>query len=97
MPNIKLSYLYRDSANYKTFGYGVFANPYGFTLEKIEAQIRTKLIYHEYFYANEWQVPDLFPTTFNPYDDPTWHEFESVAFTDEPATSKFPAFFSNAV
>ncbi len=89
MPNIKLSYLYRDSANYKTFGYVVFANPANITLEEIEAQIHAKLIYQQFFYANEWQLPDLFPTTFNPYDDPTWHEFERIELTDEPATSKF--------
>jgi hypothetical protein len=95
MPNIKLSYLYRDSANYKTFGYAVFANPNNLTLEAIAAHIRTKLIYDQFFYANEWQLPDLFPTTFNPYDDPTWHEFESIALTNEPATLKRPCCLFN--
>ncbi|MFD2144447.1 hypothetical protein [Mucilaginibacter antarcticus] len=86
MPNIKLSYLYRDSANYKTHGYVVFTNPKEISLKEAESYVSSKLIDGEYFYANQWQVPDLFPATFNPSDDPTWHELESVELTNEPAT-----------
>jgi hypothetical protein len=84
MPNIKFSYLYRDSGNYKNYGYVVFANPANISLCELEKLILSKLIYGEWFYANEWQVPDLFPTSFDPYADPTWHEFENVVYTDEP-------------
>jgi hypothetical protein len=80
--NIKFSYLYRDSGNYN-YGYAVFANPENIGLEQIEELIRSKLIYGEWFYANEWQLPDLFTSYFDPYTDPTWHEFESVGYTDE--------------
>ena len=83
MPNLKFSYLYRDSGNYKQFGSVVFANPTAYSLLEIEAIIRSKLIDELWFYANEWQVPDLFFDTFNPYNDPTWHEFESIEFTED--------------
>jgi hypothetical protein len=84
MPNIKFSYLYRDAANYKSYGYVVMSNPANKSLKEIEASIREKLINNEWFYANEWQLPDLYPPTINPCDDPSWHEFESTAFIDEP-------------
>lgn len=82
MANIKFSYLYRDSGNYKNYGYVVFANPENISLEQLEELIRSKLIYGEWLYANEWQLPDLFFDNFDPYTDPTWHEFESVEYTD---------------
>ncbi|TSJ43587.1 hypothetical protein FO440_05190 [Mucilaginibacter corticis] len=89
MANIKFSYRYRDSCNYKNYSYVVFSNPQNATLQHLEELIRSKLIYGEWFYANEWQLPDLFTNHFDPYDDPTWHEFESIAYTDEPPnTSK---------
>lgn len=86
MTNIKFCYLYRDSGNYKTHSYAVFANTENISLKEIEKNIRAKLIDDQYFYAREWNLPDLFPTTFNPYDDPTWHEYDCIEFTDEPAT-----------
>lgn len=85
MANIKFSYLYRDSGNYKQFGSVVFADPGDFSLTEIENLIRLRLIDELWFYANEWQVPDLFLESFDPYNDPTWHEFESIEFTNEPA------------
>ena len=83
MANIKFSYLYRDSTNYKKHGSVVFPNPGNYGLSEIEELIRSKLIDELWFYANEWQVPDLFLESFSPYDDPTWHEFESVEFTND--------------
>lgn len=83
MPNLKFSYLYRDSGNYKRHGYVILAAPLGKTLEAMEKSIRTKLIDGQWFYAKEWQMPDLFFDCFDPYTDVTWHEFESIEFTDE--------------
>ena len=68
----------------------VFANPDNSSLEQLEELIRSKLIYGEWFYANEWQLPDLFTSYFDPYTDPTWHEFESVEYTDEPVNYALP-------
>lgn len=90
MSNIKFSYLYRDSGNYKKYGYAVFPNPENIGIEQLEELIRSKLIYGQWFYANEWQLPDLFNSYFDPYTDPTWHEFESVEYTDEPFNYSLP-------
>ncbi len=38
--NIRFRYLYRDSGNYKTFGFEDFSNPHNLSLE----QIQTKFI-----------------------------------------------------
>jgi len=84
MPNIKFNYLYRDGSNYKNFGYVIFANPGNISLEELEELIQSKLIDDTYFYAKEWQLPDLRFTNLDIDNDPTWHEFESVEFTDEP-------------
>jgi hypothetical protein len=87
MPNIKFSYLYRDGGNYKNFGYVVFANPDHLILKELETLIRSKLIWETWFYANEWNLPDLRIGNLNIDSDPTWHEFESVEFTDEPVNA----------
>ncbi|HEY4323170.1 MAG TPA: hypothetical protein VGN20_04270 [Mucilaginibacter sp.] len=87
MPNIKFNYLYRDGSNYKRFDYVIFANPDNMALSGFEALIESKLIDETYFYADEWKLPEIFT---NPVDfrfDPTWHEFESIEFTDEPPST----------
>ncbi len=91
MPNIKFNYLYRDSANYKKFGFVIFANLNNMDLVELDALIRSKLIDETFFYSYEWHLPKLFPDTFDPYIDPTWHEFESVEYTSEPSTALLTA------
>ncbi|MFD2872730.1 hypothetical protein ACFS5N_09640 [Mucilaginibacter ximonensis] len=90
MPNLKFSYLYRDSSNYKNYGYVIIAAPANKTLEEIEGIIKAKLIDEQWFYTNEWQVPDLFFDCFNPNTDPKWHEFESIEFTDQEINCWIP-------
>ncbi|MDB5015400.1 MAG: hypothetical protein JWQ84_232 [Mucilaginibacter sp.] len=80
MPNIKFNYLYRDSANYKKFGYVVFSNHNNIELSELESLIRSKLIYETWFYADEWNLPELFLEHCDFRFDPTWHEFESVEY-----------------
>ncbi|SFS95730.1 hypothetical protein SAMN04487890_10784 [Mucilaginibacter polytrichastri] len=60
MPNIQFNYLYRDAANYKKFGFQIFQNPDHISQEMLEGLIKTKLIDGEYFYANDWQISDLY-------------------------------------
>lgn len=86
MLNIKLSYLYRDSANYKKHGYVVFANPNQVDFQDLESIILSKLIDDIWFYASQWGLPNFFPETFNPDVDPTWHEFDNIYFTEESPT-----------
>jgi len=84
MPNIKFNYLYRDSANYKKYGFVIFINPDNTELEDVETLVRSKLIYTEWFYADEWGLPELFFECIDFRVEPTWHEFESLEYTDDP-------------
>lgn len=59
MPNIKFSYLYRDGANYKSYGFVVFQGLYHDKLDYLQELIIAKLIDQTWFYADEWQLPDL--------------------------------------
>ncbi len=83
MPNIQFNYRYRCSGNYKKFISVVFANPDGVALPELEKLIQSKLIYGEYFYAAQWQLPEVFTDIIDFRIDPTWPSFESVAYTDE--------------
>jgi len=85
MPNIQFNYLYRDSGNYKKYGFVIFTNPDNLELAEIEKLILTKLIDGEWFYANEWLLPELFSEFVDFGIDPTWHEFESIENTSEVA------------
>ncbi|MCR8557904.1 hypothetical protein KXD93_09640 [Mucilaginibacter sp. BJC16-A38] len=82
MPNIKFNYLYRDAANYKKYGFVILSNHDGFELLEIEKLIRSKLIWGEWFYADEWGLPELFLETVDFRIDPTWHEFECFEYTN---------------
>jgi hypothetical protein len=87
MPNIKFNYFYRDSGNYKNFNSIIFDNPQNMELSAIEALINSKLIFQQWFYADQWQVPDLHCGTWDNELDHTFHEFEGVEYTDESADS----------
>jgi hypothetical protein len=85
MPNIKFNYLYRDGANYKKYSNVIFSNHNNIDISLLETLIKSKLIDETWFYADEWQLPELFLATWHHRLDPTWHEFECVEYTDEPA------------
>jgi len=85
MPNIKFNYLYRDGGNYKKFNSIVFDNLQNIELSALEDLIRSKLISQHWFYADQWQVPELHFGTWDDELDHSFHEFESVEYTDEPA------------
>jgi hypothetical protein len=89
MPNIKFNYLYRDGGNYKNFNFVIFENDQSVSIAEFESLIKSKLIDGEWFYADHWKVPEIFLDTFNFKIDPTWHEFESVEYCDEPINSIF--------
>ncbi len=87
MPNIKFSYLYRDTGNYKKFDFVIFANHDNIQLLALETIIKSKLIYDTYFYPTEWKLPEFFTDPIDFRIDPTWHEFESIEYTDETANT----------
>ena len=82
MSNIQFNYRYRDGGNYKSFNAIIFSNPDNQLVSYLDQLIRSKLIDETYFYANQWNVPNLYFTAFNPDTDPTWHEFENVEYTN---------------
>lgn len=92
MPNIKLNYLYRDSANYKNFNSIIFKNDLSISIDELETLIKSKLIYGEWFYADQWKLPELFSSFFDYKIDPTWHEFESLEYTEEASNSTLAEF-----
>ncbi|MCO5950769.1 hypothetical protein [Mucilaginibacter flavidus] len=83
MPNIKFNYLYRDAGNHKNYNSLVFANPNNVDIQHLETLIKSKLIEGNWFFANEWKLPDLHFKCWDPEIDHAWHEFESVEYTDE--------------
>jgi hypothetical protein len=89
MPNIKFNYLYRDSGNFKKFNSVIFANPDGIELLDLHAVIKSKLIGETWFYAEQWNMPEIFTRIVDCRVDPTWHEFENIAYTNEPSGSTF--------
>jgi len=81
--NIKLSYLYRDGGNYKNYSSLIFSNPSDIDLSELVSLIQSKLIDSTWFYVNEWKIPDLNFGNWDNRFDPSWHEFESVEYTNE--------------
>jgi hypothetical protein len=84
--NIAFSYLYRDAGNYKQYNTVVFTNAAKIALDVIRTQVKACLIDGEWFYVDRWQLKDLHFDTWDNELDHTWHEFDDVKQTDEPAT-----------
>ena len=78
MKYIKVNYLYRDGGNWKEFGSFSAPNPESKCLEEFERELRARCVDGTFFYHEEWDVPPLFPDSYDPDTDPTWHELESV-------------------
>jgi len=57
--NIAFHYIYRDGANYKNFNKVIFENDIDLALDRLKGILKSKLISEEYFYANDWKLPDL--------------------------------------
>jgi hypothetical protein len=83
MSNVKLSYLYRDGANYKNHRFLIFTNPTNIALANIKALLYEKLIDGTWFYTDEWNLPDLHCCVWDSEVDHTWHEIDSIESTDE--------------
>jgi len=87
MKNIVFHYLYRDGANYKNLNSIVFDNNLNIELTELADLIGSKLICGEWFYANQWNLPDLHFGTWDSEIDHDFHEFEGVEYTDEPVNT----------
>jgi hypothetical protein len=86
--NVKLTYLYRDAANYKAWGTVIFTNPDGLPLDEIERRLRLCLFDEEFFVAAQVCIPEVF--LFREYafstTDHFYHEVDSVQYTNEQQT-----------
>ncbi len=81
--NISFNYLYRDAANYKNYGYVVFTNPDGLSIDNIVVFIKSKLIDSQFFDHLKFEVPSLFFEKYDREIDHDWHEFENLEITNE--------------
>lgn len=86
--NIRLSYLYRDYSNYKNFNEVIFSNSANALFEVINSVIQKRLIEGQWFYASEWQLPDLHFENWDIDDDHFLHEFVSLEETIELTTAQ---------
>lgn len=83
--NIRFEYIYRDAANYKSWGDVVFENATCRKLGELESSLRQVLIDGEFFLAKSCGVPDLrFPDRVDELDH-DWHTFHLLEYSeDEP-------------
>jgi hypothetical protein len=76
---VKLSYAYRDEANYRRSGEVVLSNPEGLSLEEAARRLSAAMPDEQYFIARQVRVPDQFfwPAKLEGSDH-AWHTFEGL-------------------
>ena len=88
MDNVKFNYLYRDGANYKSWGEVAFANPNQLTLEEIETRLIESFLPDKLFIASQISIPEKFlfvDGKFTKFDH-CYHKFDSVEICEENPT-----------
>lgn len=89
MKNARLTYLYRDGGNYKRWGEVIFSNLEGLPMESTTTFIRDAVT-DDLFIARQVRLPEAFIDDGHlTIDDHCFHEFYSLAATDEPYTDHF--------
>ena len=88
MDNIKFSYLYRDSGNYKKWAEVIFSNPDGLTLEAVTKALEDDFLQDGLFIAHQIRIPEvfLFDQGDASSDDHCFHELDSVEASLEAPT-----------
>ena len=91
-PNIRVSYLYRDASNYKSYGEALFTNPNNISTEliwdKLVAAVESVTFIPDMpYFRPEWVgLPTLFLFDRSEFarncDDHDWHELSSVDGVD---------------
>lgn len=81
--NIRMTYLYRDGGNYKTWYDVVFPNRTGKTAEQLTEEIKKHLISGEYFDQALAPIPVEYAESYDPDLDHNWLEFHSFQEVDE--------------
>ncbi|MBK9924326.1 MAG: hypothetical protein IPP66_03460 [Anaerolineales bacterium] len=88
MSNIKFVYLYRDGANYKSWGDIVFPNPDELSLEEIEDRLNAAFLVDRLFIAHQISIPEKFLFLDGKFTkvDHCYHEYDHVEFCKEKPT-----------
>jgi len=88
MSNIKFIYLYRDGANYKSWGEVVFSNPEQLSLDEIEKRLIAAFLPDKLFIASQISIPERFLFSEGRYTkyDHCYHEFGCVEICEEIPT-----------
>jgi len=83
--NIAFHYIYRDGANYKNFNRVIFENDLNLSIDHLKDILKSNLISEEYFYADDWKLPDLHFGSWDEEFDHDFHTFEGVEYvSDKP-------------
>lgn len=91
MNNIKFIYLYRDGANFKSWGEVIFENPGQLALAEIEQRLTNAFLPDKLFIADQIAVPEKFMFLDGKFTkhDHCYHEFDCVEVCEEmPNDSK---------
>ncbi len=91
MKNIRFNYLYRDGANYKSWGDVVFSNPDQIAVSEIESKLIDGFLSDKLFIANQVSIPEKFlfmSGKFTKFDH-CYHQFDSVEICNETPTDGF--------
>lgn len=88
MDNVKFNYLYRDGANYKSWGEVVFTNPEQLTVDEIETRLTGAFLLDNLFIASQVSVPEKFLFVSGKFTkfDHCYHEFDNVEICQEDPT-----------
>ena len=88
MNNVKFKYLYRDGANFKSWGEVVFSNPEQLTFDEVEKRFAAAFLPDILFVASQISIPEEFlflKGKFTKHDH-CYHEFECVEICQEDPT-----------
>lgn len=88
MKNINFHYLYRDGANYKSWGEVVFSNPDQLTMKEIESKLIDSFLPDKLFIASQVFIPEKFLFANGKFtkSDHCYHEFDSVEICKQNPT-----------
>src|ERR1041385_4435158 len=85
MNNLKFNYLYRDGANYKSWGEVIFTNPEQLSLDVIKERLIGAFLSEEFFVASQVSIPEKFlflDGKLTKYDH-CYHEFDCIEICQE--------------
>lgn len=88
MNNIRFNYLYRDGANYKSWGEVIFSNLEKISLDEIEEKLLKAFLPDKQFVASQIAIPDKFLFSGGKFTkhDHCYHEFDCIEVCEEDST-----------